>query len=138
MAHILIMEDDYDQAFLLSEFLSGRGHRVSTTDSGQKALASLNEEKHDLLITDIFIRKGGQMVPDGGLLLISRLRFPGNVGDKAWMRSLPIIAITGGASLPGQSNLMETLKDFGADRTFAKPLELRKLGVAVSELLRNS
>lgn len=135
MAHILIMEDDADQAFLLSEYLTGRGHRVSTSQTGQEALKLLEADKHDLLITDIFVRQDGKMVPDGGLLLISRIRYPGNTGDKAWMLKLPIIAITGGAGLPGQSQLLNTLSDFGANRTFRKPIDLKVLGESVRELL---
>ncbi len=137
MARILIMEDDEDQAFLLSEFLSGEGHTVSTSASGQEALDKLEDEKPDLLITDVFVRKGGTMVPDGGLLLISRVRFPGNTAERAWMRKLPIIAITGGASYPGQANLLTTLEDMGANRSFRKPIDLKELGSAVRELLHS-
>jgi two-component system, NtrC family, response regulator HydG len=53
MAHILIVDDERSTLDALSTILSREGHDVLTVTSGQEALAQLQEEELDLLLSDV-------------------------------------------------------------------------------------
>jgi signal transduction histidine kinase/CheY-like chemotaxis protein len=50
---ILVVEDDDDARMLLSELLGILGHRVESAESAEAALASLQDRRFDVLLTDI-------------------------------------------------------------------------------------
>jgi two-component system, OmpR family, response regulator len=52
MAHILIVEDDVDVRSLVSEFLVGVGHRVTSTSSAEQARVILGSETVDIALID--------------------------------------------------------------------------------------
>jgi two-component system NtrC family sensor kinase len=52
-ARILIIEDEPPVALVLSRLLAGDGHEVSVAEEGAEALARLQEQTFDLLITDL-------------------------------------------------------------------------------------
>lgn len=57
MAHILIVDDERSTLDALSTILSREGHDVLTVTSGQEALAQLQEEELDLLLSDVKMPK---------------------------------------------------------------------------------
>ena len=72
MAKILLMEDDYEEASLLSELLSELGHIVVTTHEATSALNIYGTSSFDLIITDVLVRGANQK--KGGIFLIGAIR----------------------------------------------------------------
>jgi PAS domain S-box-containing protein len=66
--HILLVEDHEETAEILADLLRGQGYLVAVAHSVKEALAQANQQRIDLLITDIGL-------PDGsGLDLMNRLK----------------------------------------------------------------
>src|SRR5688500_1343270 len=82
MARILVVDDQRANIQLVQLILRETGHTVHAANNGAGALAQLETEPCDLLITDMF------MPIMDGIELITRCRelYPG----------LPIVAISGG------------------------------------------
>jgi len=59
MAKILVADDGWSYRMIYGKFLQNAGYEVVTASSGEEALQKLQEEKFDLLLTDL------NMVPDG-------------------------------------------------------------------------
>lgn len=49
---VLVMDDEKSVQLLLERVLTGAGHTVSVVDSGEAALAALDEHTYDLMIAD--------------------------------------------------------------------------------------
>ena len=49
---VLVMDDEKSVQLLLERVLTGAGHTVSVVDSGEAALAALDEHSYDLMIAD--------------------------------------------------------------------------------------
>ena len=120
MAHILVIDDDLSIQQLFKQFLSGKGHSVSSASDRKEGLHLMKQQRPDLIITDI-------MMPEmDGLEVVREIRktYPG----------LPVIAISGG--MRGVSmNFLPHAKKIGACHVFEKPVSLSTLGDAVKELL---
>jgi two-component system response regulator GlrR len=86
MAHILIVDDDPTLLRLLSIRLREEGHQVSAADSGEAALARLEQELPQLVITDL------RMAGMDGLQLFEQVhrRHP----------LLPVLMLTANATVP--------------------------------------
>jgi CheY-like chemotaxis protein len=128
------MEDEPEQGLLLQTMIETRGHRVSLCRNGEEALHALVADKPDLLITDLYVTREGSMQRDGGVLLISRVR-----RGVSWMGrridpAMPIIAISGGGSIPGGFSPLQLAKQVGADLCLRKPIDVTELAVAIEEL----
>jgi DNA-binding response OmpR family regulator len=52
-AHILVVDDEADVRFVLSEELTGAGYKTLTAASGEEALAVLQEEPVDVVLLDL-------------------------------------------------------------------------------------
>ena len=133
MAHILLMEDDLDQAFLFAEYLRRAGHEVAHAESANAALELLDGRSFDMIVTDIFVRSGAASLPDGGLTLIGRVRNREMMAFGAHP-PMPIIAISGGYAT-AQPDVLTLAKSVGADMCFSKPVELDLLVEEVERLL---
>lgn len=83
MKKILVVDDDKASCELLSEILAARNWQVETADSPEKALILSNQQKFDLVISDINLEANLS-----GLDLLKRLR------EKS-----PVILVTGFGSL---------------------------------------
>jgi CheY-like chemotaxis protein len=120
MAHILVIEDDSAVQTLFGQLLEGEGYTVSHAADGTEGMRLLQQQKTDLIITDI-------MMPEmDGLEVIQAVQ---DTHPK-----LPIIAISGGMrAVP--INFLPHAKKFGACRVFEKPVVLADLLTAVRELL---
>ena len=120
MARILIIDDDEQILAMLRQTLEREGYEVVDASDGKEGLRRYRENPTDLIITDLI------MPEKEGIETILELRrdFP----------DVKIIAISGGGRIdPGQ--YLSIAKSFGAQYTFAKPIERKELLKAVRELL---
>ncbi len=53
MAHILIVDDSLPEVQALQEILINYGHQISTANSGEQALAQIQQHRPDLVLMDI-------------------------------------------------------------------------------------
>ncbi len=119
MANILIAEDDDNIRMLLSMWLR-RKHAVTAVTNGQEALSAFENDKIDLIITDV-------MMPEmDGYSLVETLRLRGY--------STPVIIIT------AKGELGDKCRGFavGTDDYMTKPVDLDELNWRIAALLRRS
>ena len=135
MARILLMEDDNEQAWLLSEGLIAAGHVVEVANGASEALARAETETFDLLIVDIFVKRNDSYTPDGGLLLIGKFRNPGLAKRVPWAPDTPIIAVTGIGEREFSPSPLRMARNLGANATFGKPIDLNELRAEIDRLL---
>ena len=133
MAKLLLMEDDTVLAFELAASLKDAGHEVVVTASANEAREKLWHWDIDLLISDIVVRQGDRPVPDGGLSLISWVRYTAT--NTLELQHIPIIAISGEQSRPGMDFILPTAARIGADLILEKPIDISKLLQAITDLL---
>jgi len=81
MARVLVVDDDEFMRQILADALSGAGHAVRSAADGRQALALLEEERPDLVVTDMVLTgmTGPQLVRE------VRRRAP----------SVPVLAVSG-------------------------------------------
>ncbi|MDA0745783.1 MAG: response regulator [bacterium] len=116
MARILILDDTYNIRVGLRALLEQAGYEVQDAANGQEGATLYNQHPPDLIITDVLMpEKGGMEV-----LLDLRYSFP----------DVKVIAISGMAA-----DVLPTLKQMGAHRTFVKPFKGKDILQAVAELL---
>ncbi|HSI52734.1 MAG: sigma 54-interacting transcriptional regulator [Ramlibacter sp.] len=120
MARILIVDDDPALLRLLSLRLRGEGHEVIEADSGEAALARLDHELPQLLVTDL--RMGGM----DGLQLFEAVhrRHP----------LLPVLMLTAHGTIPDAVKALQR----GVFGYVAKPFEARDLMAEVDRALAAS
>ena len=112
---ILVVEDDPDIQLLITASLGAGGYGIRTASDGREALASINEEIPDLVISDV-------MMPEmDGLELLTLLR-----SDPA-TRRVPVIML----SAKGATNDIVTGLDLGADDYLPKPFVVSELQARV-------
>lgn len=115
---VLVVEDDEDVAAPLVHALETEGYAVAWVDSGERALAHLDQHPVELVTLDLGL-------PDmDGLDVVSRARHAGYAGAI-------LISSTRGAEL----DLVVGL-DHGADDYLAKPVGLAEFQARVRALLR--
>ena len=115
---ILVVDDELIIRESLSSDLKREGYKVEAVVSGEDALLHLQEEKYDLLITDL--------VMDGmnGLELLSTLR--GQDSD------MPVIIITGYGEL---KSAVEALR-LGASDYLLKPYFVKELLIRIKNIFQ--
>ena len=120
MAHILVIDDDPVLRRVVTLALEAAGHSVLRCENGRKAVAFLERDHADLLVTDIVmpemdgvetVRAVRQLDPD-----------------------LPILAISGGGSFDPKDYL-GIAQAFGATAILPKPFRPADLVEMVSQLL---
>jgi two-component system, OmpR family, phosphate regulon response regulator PhoB len=117
---ILLVEDDYDLALLLSYNLEKEGYVVETVMSGDEADLRLTETFPDLVVLD-------WMLPGlSGIEICRRLR------AREKTHKLPIIMVTGRS---GEAERVRGLS-VGADDYVVKPFSMAELMARVRGLLR--
>src|SRR5438445_12726215 len=114
---ILIVDDDDGVRAVLGQSLQDAGHRVSSAESGEKAIASVREEAFDLIILDMVLPR-----VDGMAVLkdITALR-----------PEMPVIMITGYASVETAIKAMK----MGAVDYIVKPFRMEEVHLVVGEAL---
>lgn len=128
MPAILLMEDDIAYAHIVTEAMSDVGFDVIHTRNASDALDVADEHEIDLIITDIFVRKMGKLIPDGGIKLTSKIR-------QIQRRNIPILAISGSFTGLNAREMKSAVSTVGASYTLAKPFKAEELQRAVMQCL---
>ena len=120
MKRILIIDDDQQFRNKLKQLLERNGYDVIAAPDGKQGLKLYRNAPTDLVITDII------MPEKEGIEVIIELRrdFPG----------ARIIAVSGGGRID-PNEYLNMAKPLGANQTFSKPFDRKKILQAVKELL---
>ncbi len=117
------MEDDAQVRTMLRQMLEVAGYRVREALDGKRAIRSWQEDRPDLVITDV-------LMPEmDGFEVITAIRKQDPTAK--------IIAITGGGAAK-LTNLLPAARHLGAARTLQKPFERQDLLNQVREVLHGA
>ncbi len=120
MAHILLIDDDEPILSMLSQALEREGYEVTTAANGIEGIKLYEKTLADVVITDI-------VMPEmEGLEAIRKLR--------QINKDVKIIALSGGGFIDPDEYL-KLAKQFGAEYTFPKPVDLKKIKDTLKELI---
>ena len=131
MANVLILEDDPDFGSLMRVSLEQAGHFIVMCGTATDALAAYEEYRIDIVVTDLIIKEDNRPIPDGGLILISRLKAVNQYSG----RKVPIIAISGQLLALGMEHALDTARTVGADVALRKPFAPEELLATIDTLL---
>jgi PAS domain S-box-containing protein len=115
---VLVVDDDDVQSKVSSKILTSLGYRVTTIESGEKAVELLRQQPHDLLILDMIMTPG----IDGTETLRQVLEI--NPGQKT-------IIISGFA----ETERVKEALELGAGAFIRKPITIKKMADAVRKEL---
>ncbi|MBW2178175.1 MAG: sigma-54-dependent Fis family transcriptional regulator [Deltaproteobacteria bacterium] len=115
--NVLAVDDNVNALEIIKRNLEGAGHKVITCDSVQRAVEALNDNKIDLVITDL------KMPKHSGLELVQHIseNFP----------DIGVIMVTGYPSIEGAVAAIKK----GAEEFLAKPFTHAELLSAVQSVL---
>jgi len=116
---ILLIDDDTSVLNSLRRVLEDAGYTVQAVKNGRQGMQWLEQEKADLIITDIYMD-----VMDG-LEIVTAVKksHPG----------MKLIVMSGGSKLMS-ADVLPIAKALGANRTLQKPLDMDVLLAAIAEL----
>lgn len=114
---ILIVDDKKNIRMVLKDLLEDEGYATVMADSGETGLVCYEEEKPDLVLTDLIMKK------------LSGVDFIKKVREKD--TSIPIIILTAYGSI---SSAVEAIKS-GADDYMTKPLNYDLLKLKINKLM---
>lgn len=119
---ILIVDDDLGTRLSISDYLELSGYSVIAADDGQQALAMVEQNHPDLIVTDIVMPRMN------GYELVRRVR------QQVMFRLLPVILLT------ARTKTQERILGYqsGCDLYLPKPFELEELAAAIRNLLERS
>jgi CheY-like chemotaxis protein len=118
--HVLAVDDDADARALVAETLEIAGARVTTVDSAEEALETLDGVSPDVLIADI------GLAGVDGFELIERIRRSSNTA----IRDVPAAALTAYARAEDRVKVLKS----GFHMHLAKPIDPAELVAAVAAL----
>lgn len=116
---ILLVDDDEDLSFIISEMLEGYGYQVSCAESGSRAFEMLSDHSYHLILLDI------NLPETTGFELLQELRKVSNV---------PVIF----ASARTSETDRITGFDIGGDDYLPKPYSMQELLSRVNALMRRA
>jgi len=120
--HVLVVDDDRDAREVLHAVLQQAGAEVTTVASAREALASIDQARPDVLVSDI-----GLPDEDGYALVRQlRMRREENGGRT------PAVAVTAYAAAADRERAAAS----GYDRHLSKPIDARELIRAIESLIR--
>jgi len=120
MLKILIAEDDRELRHLFSHVLTRQGYTVTGAENGAQALAALDEDYYDLIISDIM------MPVMDGYELVRQLREVGN--------TIPVLMITAKDAFDDMRMGFQS----GVDDYMVKPINVNEMVLRVQALLRRA
>jgi len=118
---ILLVEDDYDVAKSVCEFLEASGHEVELAPDGLIGLDCVTRERYDCVILDISLPRLS------GIQLCERIRSLG-------LSSVPVLMLTAMGTLTYKEDAFNA----GADDYLVKPFALKELELRLNALARRS
>jgi DNA-binding response OmpR family regulator len=116
--HILIVDDNVDHADSLAMLLSLDGHEVHCAHDGVEALTAAERLRPDVVLLDL------------GLPILDGFETCRRIRDRAWGKSMLLVAITGW----GQDIDRQKSSDAGFDHHLVKPIDSRILAAIVNDL----
>ena len=116
---ILLVEDDYDVAKNVCEYLESSSHEVDVAPDGLIGLDCVTQEKYDCVLLDISLPRLT------GIQLCERIRDLG-------FSNLPVIMLTA----MGDLSYKEEAYAAGADDYLVKPFALKELELRIAALIR--
>ncbi len=120
MTRILVIDDDSQIREMLCQMLQNEGYDVIVAANGKEALQCQRETPADLIITDLI------MPEKEGIETIRDL--------KKESPDIRIIAMSGGGVV-GPEAYLKIARSLGAQKTFVKPIERKKLLAGIQEVL---
>lgn len=117
-SHILVVEDDVDQALILTRWLEGAGYQVTSVQTRKDALQCVDDAAFDAVLCDL-------QLPDGSGLDVAR-------ASKALCPQRPCIVAT---SMGDMGVVVEALR-YRVDEFLSKPLTRSALTERLDQLLR--
>ena len=130
---ILLVDDDTVLAELWQSYLNTQGYLVDCCGTVADATVLMHSKHYDLLIVDIFLRQDGQILAEGGVTLINRVRMQDGFNDASDDR-MSILAVTGaGTNALGKSAALHSVNTL-TDASLQKPIKLDTLGREVARL----
>jgi DNA-binding response OmpR family regulator len=120
MAKILLVEDDYDLAFALTDRLKREHYSVEVVDEGDRALDLLKSFEYDAVILD------WNLPNMSGLAILKELRGRG-------IRT-PVLILTARTDVHDKAQGLDT----GADDYLTKPFEPVELSARIRAMLRRA
>jgi CheY-like chemotaxis protein len=106
---VLIVDDDEDVSWTLSEMLAKAGYETETTYSGKKALALLEQKHFDAMILDL------AMPEMGGISVLHEL---GDAGAK-----IPVVVLSGYLGMFDK----DKIEEIGAKAVLNKPTSYEEI-----------
>jgi PAS domain S-box-containing protein len=122
--HVLLVEDDDDSRDLFAAILTKCGARVTSADSGHRALKALETERPDVLVSDI-----GMPYMDGYSLIRHVRNLPAPSA-----KLVPALALTAYARSEDERRAL----DAGFQMHLAKPVDPVALAAAIGKLARSA
>jgi len=116
---VLIADDDEHTRTLLKDLCEQSGYRVSLTEDGVAAMASVAEATPDLVLLDLMMPR------KDGFSVLKSLR------EQALYKELPVIILTAMGDMDGKIRGME----LGADDYVTKPFKLIELQTRIHAAL---
>lgn len=117
---ILVAEDEPIMLKTIALRLRKDGHDVITADNGREAMEQIDQQKPDMIITDI-------MMPySSGLEIVGKV--------KGMDQKVPIIVL----SAMGQENVVLEAFNLGADDYITKPFSPNELSMRVKRLAQRA
>ena len=122
MFSILTVDDEVDICKMIASFLKPKGYEVRISNSGEKALEMIADEKPDIILMDL------NMPGMGGETTLKEI--------KKHYANLPVVMVT---VIDNEKKAME-LMDEGASDYITKPINFDYLGKIISSLesIRNT
>ena len=113
MPKILLIDDEPDAIEMMAEYLSARGHAITSSSDGEDGLVKFDATKPDVVICDI------RMPKKDGFQFLQEVR-----AKRQWVPVIIVSALSDPASV---------LKSYGleADYYLSKPLNLEDLDKAI-------
>jgi len=128
-----LVDDDTVLADLWQSYLKTQGYLVDCCGTVADATVLMHSKNYDLLIVDIFLRQHGQILAEGGVTLINRVRMQDGFNDASNNR-MAILAVTGaGTNALGKSTALHSVNTL-TDASLQKPIKLETLGREVQRL----
>ena len=118
---ILVVDDDHDMVYIITEFLKKNGYQVLNASDGEQALEMIKTAAPDLIIADLTMPKMG------GWYFTQKVR-----EDKRYV-NIPIIVLSGLLENDSEPETFEA-----ASAYMGKPFDIFKLLEKIQLLLRKT
>ncbi len=120
---VLIVDDDAELRETLARMLESIAYRTVTVEDAKQAIALIQDQPPDIIITDIYMPAGD------GFELLNWLR--------AQTIAIPVIAISGSGSARARYDPLQMAQQLGAAAVLDKPFRQSVLAETIDRVLAN-